>query len=203
MSNPEEPIYLQVFDEEVEVAVEGSDVNEVIKIPHFLMFAPIADEDKYAPLINTLYLAESGTEVHLHISSCGGVLNTAIILHNAITQAIARGVIVIAHCTGECISAASLIAFSCNVILVEEFCSFLLHDASTGIEGQYHSVALSMKHHSNLYSRFANKVYSCVMSPREIKNMLKSEDKFYMDDIEVLARLKKYAPDTIRFYKTY
>ena len=97
----------------------------------------IGEPSKYRDLINALYMANETDEFNFFINSSGGDLNACMAIVEAVksTSAFVRAII-----NGEAHSAASIIALSCDEVVVTDSASMMIHTASYGTGGSTHNV---------------------------------------------------------------
>ena len=149
------------------------------------------DEDigapsKYRDLINLLYMADENTEFNFFVNSSGGGLSAASAIIEGIkgSDATVRAII-----TGECHSAASLIAFNCHEIIVTDAAHALIHTASYGATGNTHMVQSHVDFSSKMINKILVETYSGFLNPAELIDVMKGIEMWFSAD-EIRSRLE-------------
>ena len=149
------------------------------------------DEDigspaKYRDLINLLYMADDNAEFNFFINSSGGGLSAAMAIIEGIkgSDALVRAII-----TGECHSAASLIALNCHEIIVTDSAHALIHTASYGAMGNTHMVQKHVDFSSKMINKMLVETYSGFLSEAELSDVSKGIEMWFCAD-EIRERLE-------------
>lgn len=145
----------------------------------------IGEPAQYRDLINLLYVCSDLTEFNIFVNSSGGQLNSASAIIEAIKACDGK---VRAIITGECHSAASMIALNCHEIIVCDSAHALIHTASYGTGGS----AGNVKAHTDFSTKYINKLidttYTGFLSASEIEEIKKGVE-IWLDADEIRARL--------------
>jgi len=152
----------------------------------------ILDEDirepsYYRDAFHVLRTASEQDLVRININSPGGMLSSAIAYRNAIKECNCP---VIAIIEGECHSAASMIALSCDDIEVKDFTSSLVHQASFGSMGTSSNIQAHVDFTAKQTQKFIREVYEIYLSPTEIDEVLRGRE-IWLDDEEMRERWKR------------
>ncbi len=145
----------------------------------------IGDPSDYNELCYLLKAAPKGHTFHLHINTPGGVLDSAFMLVDALKSTSAHTV---AHLTGTVASAGTIIALSCDELIVAEHTSFLIHNysSSSGYEKAH-----ELKARTEFTNRELNKAfkvfYSGFLTDTEIAEVIDGRD-MWLSAEDVLAR---------------
>lgn len=128
-----------------------------------------------------------GDIVEFNINSPGGNLNGLIALLSAISETEAH---VVANITGECHSAASILALNCDEIRVSPHCTMLVHHVSFSTGGKAADIRAYVNHLNENTEELLRKTYTHFLSESEIENVLNGL-QLWLDADEVIARLEK------------
>lgn len=147
---------------------------------------PIGEPALYRELINLLYMADENTEFNFFINSPGGGMLAAIAIIEAIksSDGLVRAII-----TGECHSAASLIALNCHEIIVTDSAHSLIHTASYGTEGNTHMVQKHVDFSTKMINKILQKTYSGFLSDDELHDIQRGIE-MWMEADELRTRLE-------------
>lgn len=154
---------------------------------HHYLTGVIKDPDAYIGLIADLETAAPDDIIYIHINCDGGCLNTTAQILHAMQSTQGE---VIASAEGMVASAASLIFFAANGMVVGDFSTFLLHDGTEGNVGKVNDnfdAAIASK---GWLTRLYNKIYSPFFKKKEIKKVLEGKE-WYLTPDEVKVRLEK------------
>jgi ATP-dependent protease ClpP protease subunit len=140
---------------------------------------------KYRGLIDLLYLADENAVFNFFINSSGGGLSAAMAIIEGIkgSDALVRAII-----TGECHSAASLIALNCHEIVVTDSAHALIHTASYGTGGNTHMVQGHVDFSTKMINKMLEKTYSGFLSDSEIGDV-KRGIEIWFDADQIRERL--------------
>lgn len=163
-------------------------------VPHYYLHSEIGECDRYTSLIDDLI--RGCDEIHIHLSSPGGYLDTTQTIINAINIAKNRGCVVVGHADGPLISAATMIWAACEKVTVQPYSHMLFHDASaSGMNMKFHELRILSDFNSKTLGSMYHDLYSCVFSTEEIDDLLNSGDKYYYTAHDVQERISKYSPE--------
>ena len=145
----------------------------------------IGSPAKYRDLIDLLYMANENTEFNFLINSSGGGMSASMAIIEAIkgSDGAVRAII-----TGECHSAASLIAFNCHEIIVTDSAHALIHTASYGAGGNVHLVQSHVDFYTKMINKILDETYAGFLSESELGDVKRGIEKWYDAD-EIRARL--------------
>ena len=153
----------------------------------YFIFGEVGDPQNYIPMIETLDSCEENDVVNIRINTVGGNLDTAISIIHAIRRSKAK---VIGHADGYVYSAGSAILFSCPNLVINEYSSFMFHDANHGIFGKLNETYVSVGAVKDILSRIYHDVYSSVFTKEEIESILEGKD-VYLNADQVLERINQ------------
>ncbi len=145
----------------------------------------IGEPKKYRDLIASLYSAGSNDVFNIMINSPGGNLSTTMAIIEAIKQTPAMVVGVI---NGECFSAASFLALSCNHIVVTDNAHMLAHTASYGTGGNAGMIQKHVDFSTKHIHKLLDTVYEGFLSNVELKEM-KMGVELWFDSTQIKKRL--------------
>jgi ATP-dependent protease ClpP protease subunit len=144
---------------------------------HFYIHGEIADSGEFLDLLYSLQTASPEDTVNIHINSGGGYLDTAVEIINAMRSSAGE---VITHAEGMVASAATLIFFSGDKLVVSPFCQFMLHDGSTGGYGKMNENLKSAQSGSERLALICKDVYKYYFTDEEIDRILGGQDYYLL-----------------------
>ncbi len=151
-------------------------LNETIKLP-----------DYYSQFFDMCFQATERDNIDLIISSPGGTIaGMSYILEGLrLTEASTRAIIV-----GEASSAASMIALSCDSVVVTDSAEMLCHSLRGGYGGKMADVVAYAQHNEKMSDTLINTVYKGFLEDNEIDEMQRGKE-IYLSANEIRARLIK------------
>jgi len=165
-----------------------------VTIHHFYITGEISDEvDRYVDMLHTLKTSEPHDKIFIYLNTPGGDLNTTIQIISAITKSPAEITTVI---EGEVCSAGTFIFLSGDSYIVNDNCSFMVHNYSHGTFGKGNEVAKRVKFSEKYFSTLAHSFYKDFLTEDEIVAVCEDKD-FWMGSEELIERLKKRGDDKI------
>lgn len=163
--------------------IERAHISSVER--HFYITGPIAEEDDYIDLIDTLYQGKPNETVIIHLNTPGGRLDITMQILNAIRTSEAD---VISIADGEVASAGSLILFACPNIGVQPYSYVMLHDGSEGAFGKVNENLKQAIFTTKLLSQIAHSVYEPFFTKEEVDRVLDGNDMWLTSE-EVEERI--------------
>lgn len=145
--------------------------EEVYRRFTFEIDSEIVEPSYYSALINTLENATETDTVILRINSVGGRVDSAIDLVTALQNTLAR---TIAHTTGHCYSAATLLALSCGEVYVGSYSDWMLHNAAGGFGGTIVDIKQQANHEHDMLEKLFKDVYIPFLSEEEVDLLLRN-----------------------------
>ena len=138
----------------------------------------------YNELCYMLENAKPSTSFHVIINTPGGVTDSAFMIADAIQGSKAT---VIGYLSGTVASAGTIIAMSCNELVVAPHVSFMIHNYSGGIQGKGHEMKARQKfideHLNTAFTHF----YSGFLTNREMEEVITGQD-MWMGTKAVISR---------------
>lgn len=144
---------------------------------HFYIHGAIEESSEYVDLLYTLHTASFEDVINIHINSCGGYLDTAVEIINAMRNS---GSPVVTHAEGLVASAATLIFFSGDRLVVHPYCQFMLHDGSSGEFGKVNENLKSAQSISDRISLISHEIYKGFFTEDEIDQILNGRDYYLL-----------------------
>lgn len=145
----------------------------------------ITDPDDFLDEINFFDSLTENDTVNLVINTYGGNLNTALLLSNAIKNCPAK---VIGHIGIDCASAGTAIALSCDDIVLNEFSTFMIHDAEYGLpNGNSEYMENILIHNKQLLKDFITHTYRGFLTQAEITKVINGKE-IYLRSKEIRER---------------
>lgn len=138
----------------------------------------------YNELCHLLIAASADTEVTLYINTPGGIIDSAFMITNAISNSKAK---VVAQLSGTVASAGTLISMACDDVVASQHLSFMIHNYSGGMAGKGHEMKARQKftddHLNNAFTSF----YSGFLTDDEMSKVIEGTD-LWMGTDEVADR---------------
>ena len=156
------------------------------------MYSVPIDEDIQEPSYyrNVLKMLQDATQydfVKFVINSNGGRLDgLSSILHGVKTTQAQT----IAEIVGDCHSAASILALSCDQVIVGDYASMLCHSARWGFVGKSSDVVGHTLHNKKISDRLMREAYKDFLSEKEIDRVLEGHE-LYLDSDDIAERLSQ------------
>lgn len=147
----------------------------------------ISSPAEYNELCFLLENAPEGSNVTLHINTGGGYIDSAFKIIASIKRSKAK---ITARLTGTVASAGTIIALSCDDLIVEDFTSFMIHNYSGGAGGKGHEIIDYVNFSDKNITTTFKKIYTGFLTPRELTQVIKGKD-MWMNSEEVQKRWKK------------
>ena len=165
-----------------------------VTIHHFYITGEITEDvDRYVDMLNMIKTAEPHDKIYIYLNTPGGDLNTTIQIVSSITKSAAEVTTVI---EGEVCSAGTFIFLSGDNHIVNDNCSFMIHNYSHGMFGKGAEVAKRVKFSEKYFSDLAHSFYKNFLTEDEISQVCEDKD-FWMGSKELVRRLKKISPDKV------
>lgn len=192
MAAPEHPFtdpsHELIFPPFLEKPVKHYAQTITVTFHHFYIVGQIDDKvDRYIDMINTIKMAEMHDKIYICLNTPGGSLQTTIQIISAMQQSQAEIITVL---EGEVSSAGTIIFLSGHNHIVNDNCSFMIHNISSITSGKGAEVRSSMKFMDEYFKKIAHSVYKDFLTDDEINDVLNDKD-IWMDSEEVKERLKK------------
>ena len=178
--NSEEDKPKTVWDRPVPIVRHGKHYNA-------FMADEISSPADYNELCFLLENAPKGSNVTLHINTAGGYIDSAFKIIASIKRSKAK---ITARLTGTVASAGTIIALSCDDLVVEDFTSFMVHNYSGGAGGKGHEIIDYVNFSDKNITTTFKKIYSGFLTPRELTQVIRGKD-MWMDSEEVRKRWAK------------
>lgn len=156
------------------------------KVYDILLDEGVREAAYYREAFHTLRTASKGDIINLLINNGGGYMNTAICFRNLIAETEAT---VIGILEGDTHSAASMIALSCDCVVVRPYASMMIHHCSFGSMGTVQNVMDHVYFTSKLTERLVRDIYKDFLSEPEIEDVIKNKE-IWLTDEEIIARLQ-------------
>lgn len=167
-----------VFDNAIPIVVhDNGDLEAYIT-------ESIDEPSVYNELCHRLRLAPASSTVTLHINTPGGIIDSALMIIDAIKASKAK---IIGYLTGTVASAGTIIALACDELSISQHLTFMIHNYSGGMVGKGHE----MKAHQEFVDRNLNEAfksfYAGFLSSKEMQSIIDGRD-LWLSSEEVAAR---------------
>jgi ATP-dependent Clp protease protease subunit len=161
-----------------------------VTIHHFYINGEIEEDvDRYIELIHILKTSEAHDKIYIYLNTPGGNLTTTIQICAAMSGSHAEVITVI---EGEVCSAGTFIFLAGHSYVVNDNCSFMIHNYSHGTYGKGAEVAKYVKFSEKYFNELARSFYTNFLTPDEIKAVCEDSD-FWMNSKQVIKRLEQRA----------
>ncbi len=142
-------------------------------------------------ILSTLTVDETD---YFHINTPGGILDSAFQLVDAIKRCRATTV---AKLTGTVASAGTIIALSCDELIVAEHTSWMIHNYSAGAYGyeKGHELKARQEHIDKSTNHAFKEFYSGFLTDKEVKEVINGKDIWLTAD-EVRMRWQRKLDNT-------
>lgn len=154
---------------------------------HVYILGSIKEPEHYAELLGTLMQTDDNDVVFIHLNSPGGSYYCCLQLQNAIRMCSALTVAVI-H--GQCSSAASALALTCDEVEVMPMAEMLAHNASYGFGGRANDNLEHAQFSSKQLRKWLDTTYEGFLTEEEIIAVEKGRQHM-MDAEEIIERLQQ------------
>ena len=155
-------------------------------ITHAYLTSAIEEPSLYNEICFILQEATKGDIVNIHINTPGGIVDSAFMLANAISNSKAK---VIAHLSGTVASAGTIITMACDKVVVSPHLSFMIHNYSGGMHGKGHEMKARQKFTDDHLNAAFKSFYSGFLTEDEMERVLEGTD-LWMGTEEVADRWK-------------
>lgn len=150
-------------------------IDEVVQEPSY-----------YRDAAHMISMADEDDVVRYKINSTGGMLSGLISLLDA--NASTRSTTV-AHIIGDCHSAASILALSCDEVIVGPYATMLCHTVRYGFAGKGADMEAHVQHVTSNTEELIRGTYFGFLSEEEIVDLLKGRE-LYLNSSQIVERLK-------------
>ena len=147
---------------------------------------PIVQPSYYRMVVNSIDKLGEGDELVYKISSVGGSLDGLEYMLSSTGRTEADTTAVI---EGNCHSAASMLALSCNNVIVSPYATMLVHFMSYGTGGKASDVARYVTHIQSVAEELFKDIYEGFLSDDEIEQCIKGVEFWFSAD-EIVERLQ-------------
>jgi len=145
----------------------------------------IDNPSEYGKVIHSLMKADEGDTATFIINNGGGALDSALMIVDAIKNTKATTV---AHLSGTVASAATIIALSCDKLIVSKYLSFMVHNYSLSYGGSGNQVKEFMGFTGKEFVRVFKKIYKGFLTKKEIKAVTEQDKELWFNDKQVRKR---------------
>lgn len=146
----------------------------------------IDEPSQYNELCFALKTASPAEIFTLHINTPGGVIDSAVMIIDAIKSSKAK---VIASINGTVASAGTIITLACDQVLVADHTSFMIHNYSGGMVGKGHEMKARQEFVDSQLNASFRVFYKGFLSEDEMEDVIDGKD-LWMGKDEVMSRLK-------------
>lgn len=150
---------------------------------------PITEPVYYTVISDLLDNANEGDSIIFKINSPGGRMDGLSALLDAIETTEAT---TIADIVGDCYSAASILALSCDECVAGSYANMLCHEVRYGVGGKGSDNLSRVQHYKKISDRLIKTAYEGFLSEAEIQDVLNGKELF-LDSEEIVERLKARA----------
>jgi len=162
---------------------ERSSISTCVTIPIDTYFK---SPSYYRHVVSRIVNTSADDVIEFEIHSGGGQYNGLSALLSALLRTEATSV---AYLNGECHSAASMLALSCDSVQVSPFCTMLCHFASFGHAGKGSDVMSAVNHTYNNSVEIFREVYRGFLTEDELDKCIDGKE-YWFDAEEIMQRLQ-------------
>lgn len=144
----------------------------------------IEEPSIYNELCYLLQEAGKKDEIHIYLNTPGGVVDSAIMIANAIRNSKAK---IIGHLSGTVASAGTLISMACTELKVEEHLAFMIHNYSGTMGGKGNEMKARQQFMDKSITKAFKDYYKDFLSENEINEVVEGKD-IWLDTKDVVKR---------------
>lgn len=133
----------------------------------------------YSELIHNLYNATEDDSFAIIINNGGGVVETAVMLVDAINRTPATVNCLI---SGFAASAATIIALACDNLEIAEHSSFMVHNYSGGLGGKGHELKARQQFMDKALNNAFKSFYAGFLTEEEMQEVIDGKDFWFAPD---------------------
>lgn len=148
------------------------------------LFGEIESPNQFVSALEIMNNATPLDEVHLHLSTNGGCMDTTDTFITAMNRCEAK---VVVSVTGSCMSAGTIILLNADEFCLSDNATFLLHNGSFGAGGKFSDVKAQTKHTVAYMEKILRKTYRHFLSELEIDQLIEGKD-FWLDSTQFTER---------------
>lgn len=155
-------------------------------------------EARYEEIVTLMNRMKSTDEVHIYLHTNGGLVNSAIMLVNAMSDCDAP---VIGHPLGKIISAGTMIATGCDRLDISEDSAFLFHQYFGGSIGKVVQVQQKANSMASSMKTVIGKMLDLnLIIEDEYKRIVEDGEDVYVSGRELMNRLSDCEQDENGYY---
>lgn len=141
----------------------------------------------YRQIIEQMQNLSPEDTVQIRITSVGGRLDGLIALMEAVRVCEAN---ILAVITGECYSAASILALNCPNVIVSPYATMMVHNVSYGTAGKNSDIIGMVAHTTEFCNSLFIQTYQGFLTEKEIEEVLNGKE-YWFQAPEIEARFEK------------
>lgn len=165
------------------------EVGQAPKIVRVNITTDIDEPSFYDEIFQVVSNLDEGDVVIYTINSNGGYLSGLAMLLEANSMTDAHTV---AHIVGACHSAASILAMSCDEVIVGDYAEMLVHSARFGAGGKVADTKANVAHNDKYTEQIFREFYSGFLNEDEIVAVLEGKEHYMLPE-EIRDRLEAKA----------
>lgn len=166
-----------VWDNTIPIIRKGNNIDAYL-------YDAFGEAFDYAELYHTLRNAQEHETVTLHLSTPGGMVDTAFILIDAIRNTPA---FVTANLVGSVASAGTMVALSCDDLRVADHTTFMIHNYSSGLVGKGHELKARQEFTDKSLNIAFKEFYSDFLTDVEMEEVIGGKD-MWMGKDDIISR---------------
>lgn len=161
----EQVVYsVYTIEDELGVIVDMYLYNEILQPSYYTHFFQIIRD------------LQPNDNINIYINSPGGDFTTLLAFEQAISTSEAK---VNCYVTGEAASAAGVLAFMGDNIILSDFATIMLHNIQTITDGDSSDITKSLVNTSSIYKMLLQKYCTLVLSDSDIDDIIENGKTFY------------------------
>lgn len=169
---------------DISCAVSG----EIGVVYHIYISSQIDEACKYTELLELFRSATANDEIHIHLNTPGGYLNTTQQIIAAMESSDAK---IVTYAEGMVASAGTLILLAGFDIIINDGATLMFHYYSSGMFGKGSDLESHVNFNKKHVRRVMEKYYIGFLTPAELDDMFKGSD-FWLSGEDCNNRLESY-----------
>lgn len=159
-------------------------IDKTAKTVTAYLTGTIDEPSMYNELCHVLRTVDEDWIVSLHINTPGGIIDSAFMIANSISESKAK---VVGHLSGTVASSGTIISMACTELVPTSHLSFMIHNYSGGMSGKGHEMKARQKFTDDHLSTAFEEFYTGFLTKEEMKSVIDGTD-LWMGTDEVNRR---------------
>ena len=152
---------------------EEDDIGIIVDL---YIYNELYEPGYYTHAFQVLKDLEPDDNINIYINSPGGCLDTLLAFEQALNNTEAN---ITCYVTGEAASAAGILAFLGDNLVLSDFATVMLHNVQTTTDGDSSDISKSILNTANIYKQLLERYCSIVLSDVDITDIIDNGKTFY------------------------